>query len=93
MKTIAQHVRDGAISYLKQQYKVVVVVFIILALLFAAMAYFDFKQLGALCIPDRQFSRPAGTQYETATYASAGQPMPFDVLLIAGYRSPSGRVP
>ncbi|MDR0437138.1 MAG: sodium/proton-translocating pyrophosphatase, partial [Bacteroidales bacterium] len=41
MKSIAQHVREGAMSYLKQQYKVVVWVFIILALIFTVMAFFD----------------------------------------------------
>ncbi len=39
MKKIAKHVRDGAMAYLKQQYKVVTIVFIILTLLFAIMAY------------------------------------------------------
>ena len=34
MKQIAQFVREGAMAYLKQQYKVVIVVFVILALLF-----------------------------------------------------------
>ena len=43
MKTIAMHVRDGAMSYLKQQYKVVTIVFIILALMFAVMAYFGLQ--------------------------------------------------
>lgn len=39
MKKIAKHVRDGAMAYLKQQYKVVLIVFIILTALFAIMAY------------------------------------------------------
>ncbi|HEX7583227.1 MAG TPA: sodium/proton-translocating pyrophosphatase, partial [Prolixibacteraceae bacterium] len=39
MKKIAKHVRDGAMAYLKQQYKVVFRVFIILTILFAIMAY------------------------------------------------------
>ena len=39
MKQIAQYVREGAMAYLRQQYKVVVVVFIILALFFALLAY------------------------------------------------------
>ena len=39
MKEIAQYVREGAMAYLKQQYKVVGIVFIVLALLFAFMAY------------------------------------------------------
>ena len=39
MKEIAKYVRDGAMAYLKQQYKVVTIVFIILAVIFAVMAY------------------------------------------------------
>ena len=39
MKKIAKHVRDGAMAYLKQQYKVVTIVFIVITLLFAIMAY------------------------------------------------------
>lgn len=39
MKDIAAHVRKGAMAYLKQQYKVVTVVFIVLALFFALLAY------------------------------------------------------
>ena len=39
MKEIAQYVREGAMAYLRQQYKVVIVVFIILAGLFAVLAY------------------------------------------------------
>ncbi|MGI6222008.1 MAG: sodium-translocating pyrophosphatase [Prevotella sp.] len=39
MREIAEHVRKGAMAYLKQQYKVVLIVFIILALIFAFMAY------------------------------------------------------
>ncbi len=39
MKEIAKYVRDGAMAYLKQQYKVVLYVFIVLAALFAFMAY------------------------------------------------------
>ncbi len=39
MKEIAKYVRDGAMAYLKQQYKVVTYVFIALAVLFAIMAY------------------------------------------------------
>jgi K(+)-stimulated pyrophosphate-energized sodium pump len=39
MREIAAHVRKGAMAYLKQQYKVVTIVFIILALIFAFMAY------------------------------------------------------
>lgn len=39
MKTIAGHVRKGAMSYLKQQYKIVGIVFIVLVILFSVMAY------------------------------------------------------
>lgn len=39
MREIAEHVRKGAMAYLKQQYKVVTAVFIILAIIFAFMAY------------------------------------------------------
>ncbi len=39
MKEIAQYVRNGAMAYLKQQYKVVTIVFIVLALFFAYLAY------------------------------------------------------
>ncbi len=39
MREIAEHVRKGAMAYLKQQYKVVLYVFIVLAILFAFMAY------------------------------------------------------
>ena len=39
MRTIALHVRQGAMSYLKQQYKIVTLVFIALTALFSVMAY------------------------------------------------------
>lgn len=39
MKEIAEHVRKGAMAYLKQQYKVVTIVFVVLAIIFAFMAY------------------------------------------------------
>ncbi|MEN6619914.1 MAG: sodium-translocating pyrophosphatase [Rikenellaceae bacterium] len=39
MKEIASHVRKGAMAYLKQQYKVVFIVFIIISLFFAVLAY------------------------------------------------------
>lgn len=39
MKTIAGHVRKGAMSYLKQQYKIVGIVFLVLVILFSIMAY------------------------------------------------------
>jgi K(+)-stimulated pyrophosphate-energized sodium pump len=39
MKRIAGHVRKGAMAYLKQQYKVVGIVFVVICILFAWMAY------------------------------------------------------
>ena len=39
MREIALYVREGAMAYLKQQYKVVLYVFIVLAAVFAIMAY------------------------------------------------------
>ena len=39
MKEIAKYVREGAMAYLKQQYKVVIIVFAILAVFFAVLAY------------------------------------------------------
>jgi K(+)-stimulated pyrophosphate-energized sodium pump len=39
MKKIASHVRKGAMAYLRQQYKVVTIFFIVLTILFAILAY------------------------------------------------------
>lgn len=39
MKEIALYVRQGAMAYLKQQYKIVLIVFIVLAAIFAFLAY------------------------------------------------------
>jgi K(+)-stimulated pyrophosphate-energized sodium pump len=39
MKKIAKHVRVGAMAYLRQQYKIVTLVFVFLALFFAFLAY------------------------------------------------------
>ena len=39
MREIAEYVRHGAMAYLKQQYKVVTIVFVVLAVIFAFMAY------------------------------------------------------
>ena len=43
MKKIAAHVRKGAMAYLKQQYKVVIIVFAVLAAIFGIMAYFKLQ--------------------------------------------------
>ena len=39
MKQIARYVREGAMAYLRQQYKVVIIVFAVLAAFFAVLAY------------------------------------------------------
>lgn len=75
MKEIAQHVRHGAMAYLKQQYKVVGIVFAVLAALFAFMAYV--LQVQNPWVPfafftGGLFSGLAGFfGMKTATYASA----------------------
>ena len=43
MKEIALYVRKGAMAYLKQQYKVVGIVFIVLALVFLVMSLFHLQ--------------------------------------------------
>lgn len=74
MKKIAQHVRVGAMSYLKQQYKVVIAVFIVMALLFGVMAYFGLQNnwVPVAFLTGGFFSGLAGfLGMKTATYASA----------------------
>lgn len=74
MKKIAQHVREGAMAYLKQQYKVVTIVFIVLAILFAAMAYLGLQNewVPFAFLTGGFFSGLAGFfGMKTATYASA----------------------
>jgi len=39
MKEIAQHVKEGAYAYLRQQYKVVTIVFVVLVILLSVLAY------------------------------------------------------
>jgi K(+)-stimulated pyrophosphate-energized sodium pump len=74
MKKIALHVRLGAMSYLKQQYKVVGKVFAVLVVLFAVMAYFGLQNnwVPAAFLTGGFFSGLAGfLGMKTATYASA----------------------
>ena len=75
MKKIAKHVRDGAMAYLKQQYKVVFMVFIVLTALFAVMAYILEIQnpwVPFAFLSGGFFSGLAGFfGMRTATYASA----------------------
>jgi K(+)-stimulated pyrophosphate-energized sodium pump len=74
MAKIALYVRQGAMSYLKQQYKVVTIVFIILAIIFAVMAYFGLQNnwVPFAFLTGGFFSGLAGFfGMKTATYASA----------------------
>ena len=74
MKKIAQHVRKGAMAYLKQQYKVVIIVFIILAVLFFVMSLFDLQNgwVWFAFLTGGFFSGLAGFfGMKTATFASA----------------------
>ena len=74
MKQIAQFVREGAMAYLKQQYKVVLIVFAILAVLFAVLAYFGVQNpwVPFAFLTGGLFSGLAGfVGMKTATYASA----------------------
>ena len=74
MKQIASYVRKGALAYLKQQYKVVTIVFIVLALIFAVMAYFNLQNgiVWFAFLTGGFFSGLAGFfGMKTATYASA----------------------
>lgn len=75
MKEIAQYVRDGAMAYLKQQYKVVTIVFVILAIFFAILAYgFHIQNpwVPFAFLTGGFFSGLAGfVGMKTATYASS----------------------
>ena len=75
MIEIAAHVRKGAMAYLKQQYKVVGIVFAVLAVLFAFMAYVLKVQnpwVPFAFLTGGLFSGLAGFfGMKTATYASA----------------------
>ena len=74
MRKIALHVRKGAMAYLKQQYKVVTMVFVVLALIFAIMAYFNLQNAWVpfAFLTGGFFSGLAGFfGMKTATYASA----------------------
>ena len=75
MKEIAKYVRDGAMAYLKQQYKVVTIVFVVLAIFFAILAYgFHIQNTWVpfAFLTGGFFSGLAGfIGMKTATYASA----------------------
>ena len=74
MKQIAQFVREGAMAYLKQQYKIVLIVFVVLAALFTVLAYFGVQNpwVPFAFLTGGLFSGLAGfIGMKTATYASA----------------------
>ena len=75
MKEIALYVRKGAMAYLRQQYKVVTIVFVILAAFFAVLAYgFNVQNpwVPFAFLTGGFFSGLAGfVGMKTATYASA----------------------
>lgn len=75
MRKIASHVRKGAMSYLKQQYKIVTIVFICLVILFSIMAYgfgVQNQWVPVAFLTGGFFSGLAGyLGMKTATYASA----------------------
>jgi len=74
MKKIAAHVRKGAMAYLKQQYKVVLIVFIVLAAIFFLMSFFNLQNgiVWFAFLTGGFFSGLAGFfGMKTATYASA----------------------
>ncbi|MDE6872270.1 MAG: sodium-translocating pyrophosphatase [Bacteroidales bacterium] len=75
MKEIARFVREGAMAYLKQQYKVVTIVFAVLAVFFAVLAYgFGVQNpwVPFAFLTGGFFSGLAGfVGMKTATYASA----------------------
>lgn len=75
MKSIAKYVREGAMAYLKQQYKIVTIVFVVLTILFSIMAYvFKIQNpwVPFAFITGGFFSGLAGFfGMKTATYASA----------------------
>ncbi len=74
MKKIAADVRKGAMAYLRQQYKVVTIVFVVLAIIFAVMAYFDLQNgiVWFAFLTGGFFSGLAGFfGMKTATYASS----------------------
>ena len=73
MKEIAGYVREGAMAYLKQQYKVVALFFVIIAIVFGVMAYFELQNniVPVAFLTGGIFSGLAGfIGMKTATYAS-----------------------
>ena len=90
MKEIALHVRKGAMAYLRQQYKVVSIVFVVLMAFFALLAYGFGVQNGWVpfaFLTGGLFSGLAGfIGMKTATYASARTANAARTSLNAGLR-------
>jgi K(+)-stimulated pyrophosphate-energized sodium pump len=90
MREIAQHVREGAMAYLRQQYKVVGIVFAFITLIFAWLAYGLNLQNGWVpfaFLTGGLFSGLAGFfGMKTATYAAARVAHAASQSLDAGLR-------
>ncbi|PIF02299.1 MAG: sodium-translocating pyrophosphatase [Draconibacterium sp.] len=74
MKEIAQYVREGAMAYLKRQYKVVLIVFLVLVVILTIMAYFGVQNpfVPIAFLTGGFFSGLCGfLGMKTATFASA----------------------
>ncbi|MBR1982711.1 MAG: sodium/proton-translocating pyrophosphatase [Akkermansia sp.] len=73
MKEIAGYVREGAMAYLKQQYKIVAIFFVIIAVVFGIMAFYGLQNniVPIAFLTGGIFSGLAGfIGMKTATYAS-----------------------
>ena len=90
MRRIASHVRKGAMSYLKQQYKIVGIVFLCLVVMFSVMAYgFQLQNpwVPVAFLTGGFFSGLSGfLGMKTATYASARTANAARTSLNAGLR-------
>lgn len=90
MQQIAAHVRSGAMAYLRQQYKVVIIVFLFLALFFAFLAYglgIQNKWVPFAFLTGGLFSGLAGyIGMRTATFASARTAQAASESLDSGLR-------
>jgi K(+)-stimulated pyrophosphate-energized sodium pump len=90
MQRIAAHVRKGAMAYIKQQYKVVTIVFITLTILFAILAYglhVQNKWVPFAFLTGGFFSGLSGfLGLKTATFASARTANAAQKSLNAGLR-------
>jgi K(+)-stimulated pyrophosphate-energized sodium pump len=90
MQRIASHVRKGAMAYIKQQYKVVTIVFITLTILFAILAYglhVQNKWVPFAFLTGGFFSGLSGfLGLKTATFASARTANAAQKSLNAGLR-------